>query len=619
MTAAALYSAHASAFSRHQAGQLSFQECWGEQARVLAQAEQLLRDQVAKLTLLQAAQPEPRDKKSEDKGTDQEQIKDEKNDDAVEAVTNTKKQTWGIGVLSNFIKQKQEVEESNTGPDIEKKTWGVGVLSSFLKQKEGEKEEGTNGNNDNTGLVCAQCNAKFSNHSHVLKDHIERKHLHLKYHCTHCNHDFLQKKKVFKHLKEETNSKDPNSLLLFQCGVCSKSEMGTRGDFVEHIQTKHSIFEEAYRYQIKPKWANGTSNMSEVKAVKLESSPSKPLDSHSESTIPKDANASKETTEENQQEDLTSFISKIESNLERYSKIINENSEDIQTEEKRDNTTATKEGTREAEKKSYKCLYCPEDYTGRHNGSQYLSNHTESNHFRMCYVCRECGYELKTKSRMSEHIDMNHIRSNVDMKELLNIRSRFTMTKCLVCTERFDTRVDIANHMETEHREMLFEKKEKYERCLKKKVEPPKELSKKKTPKLDNRDMKKVAVDTMKQKQRGPRRSRRQLLKCPLCAFKASIFWNLKVHIGTHIGAKFSCTLCTDNFKRKFHIMEHIRDSHKEEYEKHAGNNKSLSDSFVTCSCEVCDISEQSVEDFDEHLYRVHELPAIGADIPDHV
>ena len=105
MTAAALYSAHASAFSRHQAGQLSFQECWGEQARVLAQAEQLLRDQVAKLTLLQAAQPEPRDKKSEDKGTDQEQIKDEKNDDAVEAVTNTKKQTWGIGVLSNFIKQ----------------------------------------------------------------------------------------------------------------------------------------------------------------------------------------------------------------------------------------------------------------------------------------------------------------------------------------------------------------------------------------------------------------------------------------------------------------------------------------------------------------------------------
>ena len=601
---------------------------------MLAQAEQLLRDQVAKLTLLQS---EPRDKQAEDRGADREQTKDEKNNDANEAVTNTKKQTWGIGVLSNFIKQKQEVEEANNGADNEKKTWGVGVLSSFLKQKEGEKEEATNGNNDNTGLVCAQCNAKFSNHTHVLKDHIERKHLHLKYHCTHCNHDFLQKKKVFRHLKDETNSKDPSSLLLFQCGVCSKSEMGTRGDFVEHIQSKHPIFEEAYRYQIKPKWANGSSNVSEVKAVKLESSPSKPLDS--ESATPEDAKASKETTEENPQEDLTSFISKIESNLERYSKIINEsklpeneNSEDFETEEKRGETegkkgimTATRENKREVEKKSYKCLYCPEDYTGRHNGSQYLSNHTESNHFRMCYVCRECGYELKTKSRMHEHIDMNHIRSNVDMKELLNIRSKFTMTKCLVCTERFDTRVDFANHMEKEHREMLFEKKEKYERCFKKKVEPPKELGKKKTPKLDptgrvvSASRKKVTVDTMKQNQRGPRRSRRQLLKCPLCAFKASIFWNLKVHIGTHIGAKFSCTLCTDNFKRKFHIMEHIRDSHKEEYEKHAGNNKSLSDSYVTCSCEVCDISEQSVEDFDEHLYRVHELPAIGADIPDHV
>ena len=86
---------------------------------------------------------------------------------------------------------------------------------------------------------------------------------------------------------------------------------------------------------------------------------------------------------------------------------------------------------------------------------------------------------------MSEHIDMNHIRSNVDMKELLNIRSKFTMTKCLVCSERFDTRVDFANHMEKEYREMLFEKKEKFERCFKKKVEPPKELGKKKTPKLD--------------------------------------------------------------------------------------------------------------------------------------
>ena len=92
---------------------------------------------------------------------------------------------------------------------------------------------------------------------------------------------------------------------------------------------------------------------------------------------------------------------------------------------------------------------------------------------------------------------------------------------------------------------------------------------------------------------------------CPECNFKSSIFWNLKVHLGTHIGAVFQCTICEEEHKRKFNLMEHIRHSHQEKREI---TNRKWVDSYIVCHCESCDITG-TVKEYDQHLHRQHNLP----------
>ena len=93
--------------------------------------------------------------------------------------------------------------------------------------------------------------------------------------------------------------------------------------------------------------------------------------------------------------------------------------------------------------------------------------------------------------------------------------------------------------------------------------------------------------------------------QCPQCAFKTFIFWNLKVHLGTHIGSMFQCTLCDEEHRRKFNVMEHIRAEHNDKREL---VNRRWLDNYIVCHCESCDITG-TVKEYDQHLHHHHQLP----------
>ena len=93
--------------------------------------------------------------------------------------------------------------------------------------------------------------------------------------------------------------------------------------------------------------------------------------------------------------------------------------------------------------------------------------------------------------------------------------------------------------------------------------------------------------------------------RCPECDFKSSIFWNLKVHLGTHIGSIFQCTICEEEHKRKFNLMEHIRQAHQDRRES---SNRKWVDGYIVCHCESCDITG-TVKEYDQHLHIQHNLP----------
>ena len=213
-------------------------------------------------------------------------------------------------------------------------------------------------------------------------------------------------------------------------------------------------------------------------------------------------------------------------------------------------------------------------------------------------------FQVATKQSITEHVDYNHVHSNVNEKELRQLRLQCINYRCMVCADDFEIKSDLTTHMETEHRDVLYTKKSDLRRNF---VDysivegsSPKEQILEAKPLRKERIPKKFVSKTAK--------GASKFLHCPQCAFKTIIHWNLKVHLGTHIGAKFSCTLCDEGFKRKFDLTEHIRARHPEQ-----GERQQL-DTLVLCSCEVCDISGQSVAAFDQHLHSVHNLPHSGAD-----
>ena len=133
------------------------------------------------------------------------------------------------------------------------------------------------------------------------------------------------------------------------------------------------------------------------------------------------------------EDDLNLFLSKIESNIQKYSKIINESQSETDDKNKKTSETTERrssgESPRNKRRKSKKpldsvntdqtdnsprakrrraggggkeeegerrdiCQYCDEDYRGRPAASTQLWLHIERQHLRVFYTCTMCDYQV---------------------------------------------------------------------------------------------------------------------------------------------------------------------------------------------------------------------------------
>ena len=64
-------------------------------------------------------------------------------------------------------------------------------------------------------------------------------------------------------------------------------------------------------------------------------------------------------------------------------------------------------------------------------------------------------FQVATKQSITEHVDYNHVHSNVNEKELRQLRLQCINYRCMVCADDFEIKSDLTTHMETEHRDAL--------------------------------------------------------------------------------------------------------------------------------------------------------------------
>ena len=479
---------------------------------------------------------------------------------------------------------KQSEKEKSNGQAASKQTWNAGVLSTLINTDADESK-----NKESKPLECPECHTKFSNHMQNLRDHVETMHIKIRLHCNHCTLHFPTRKKLWQHLKSDVTNqrgKDLSKLDLYknQCGLCDSEKM-KKIDLRKHIVERHPIFKDIFAIPD----ANPISKVAEVKKEKPEE---------------------EDDTKEPNDGDLETFISQIESNLDKFSKILDESKSEAdvktpatsrkrKTEEANDRTKTPKARRQllnnddDDDFKKFECKFCDQDFSSKPSPSNSLTQHMEKIHYRLQYTCNKCeDFSTADKILMDEHIEESHVTANVNKKQMVDLHRDYTSYICSVCAEVFEEIVEVIDHMEEEHLDQLERKTTKQIKRQDSESEPTE-----KTP------------AKLRTKPHGPKG---RMIQCPQCSFKSYILWNLKVHLGTHLGAMFCCTVCDEKYRRKFDLTEHIRDKHPDPVMANSGyssGTKKWLDSMTVCSCDVCGFSGKSVTEYDEHLHTVHNLP----------
>ena len=619
---------HLESVDSFEAGVLDFQDFWSKQNNFLEQCEAFLRIEIEKLESLKVCKND---------GNESFAIKAKKaiKKKTVSPVSKDKpmlesKAESGI-VKDSDEKEKKDCDDKEKKDSVGKQTWSIGVLSSFLKKEEEIKKEKENDapKADDKSLVCSECKAKFVNHNRVLKDHIESAHLKMKYYCKECGKGFRLRKLLFPHIKKESGIqslrlKDPDSLMLQQCGSCPDAEKCSKDNILEHIKLKHPVFEEFYSkvsqasLQTKTSSTNGAhddlkpNTVTKVPKPKMKPELKKIKKVADTNILSKKLKKNTEEIKRKEEDpnDLTSFISQIENNLERYSRIIDESTKETKG-KKMKKIKKKKPGRRQSALKKEGagmiCKYCDLDFSEqkRKNAPVMLRYHVEREHMNMVYKCKKCDFESNKKIKMNDHVDENHIHQNVNKKELEKIRSDCIGYTCYECKDSFSKWSEVLSHTLKEHGDFDFN--EIYPLKIRRMAAGKRSTMRKNylvftdpkfTTNLDNN----TSAVSQGKLIKGPNK---RLLRCPLCRFNTSTYLNLKVHFVTHLGAKFTCTLCNLNYKTKFDAMEHVKNRHSD---KAPGNRKWI-DTYIMCACEVCDFKGNPVESFDDHLVKEHKLP----------
>ena len=594
---------HLESIDIYEAGISNFQEFWSKQNNFLEQCETLLREQLSQLESLKIC-------KSDDKGAVAIKSKVVKKNSALqESKENCKVKTMADPAI---VKDSGDMEKKGCS----NQTWSIGILSSLLKKEEEIKKDKENDRSkiEDKYLVCKECKAKFVNCNRVLKDHIESVHLKMKYFCKECGKGFRLRKLLFPHIKKELGIKslrfkDPDAMMLQQCGACPDTDKCSKTDILEHIKMNHSVFNDFYSNvsQIKGSSANkrGENSMPIVeKEVGEKKFKKKETSKNSKEKI-------RSRSSEKDPNDLTSFISQIESNLQRYSKIIDESRKETKDKKMKKKRKKIKRrrspiGLLTDERGGKKCKYCDLDFSGKKNPYVLLRCHVERHHMNMVYSCTKCDFESTLKIKMNDHVDENHIHQNVNKKELEKIRSDCIGRTCYECKDSFSKWTDVLRHTLQEHADFNFQEKPpmKIRRVIKNYNFQRKKYhvftDPRYTTNLDNNTAKVTKGKLIRDPDKG-------LLQCPQCRFNTSTHWNLKVHFVTHLGARFTCTICDYDSKTKFEVMEHMMEKHSD---KSDPDNRKWVDSYITCACKVCDFKGKSVTSFDHHLFKEHSLPA---------
>jgi hypothetical protein len=167
-------------------------------------------------------------------------------------------------------------------------------------------------------------------------------------------------------------------------------------------------------------------------------------------------------------------------------------------------------------------------------------------------------------------------------------QTKFCKYKCSVCNELQSNRLDLLAHMREAHEDILLSE-----------ANPRNKHSN--TQGTKSKSEKKNMGTKMKCS------SKRRLLCCPQakCRFKTGLIGNLRVHLGNHLGSKFSCTICDKKSKTRFQLTTHMKDDHKQHQNM---QDQGWCDEFISFYCKVCDLTGTS-KMFDQHLEKVHYLP----------
>ena len=79
---------------------------------------------------------------------------------------------------------------------------------------------------------------------------------------------------------------------------------------------------------------------------------------------------------------------------------------------------------------------------------------------------------------------------------------------------------------------------------------------------------------------------------CPYCDKEFKLKHNLKIHIETHEGKRYECTLCQKTFSQATTLKQHFSIVH---------------DGQKPPNCQICDMNFKSKQGLFIHIKRIHE------------
>lgn len=212
------------------------------------------------------------------------------------------------------------------------------------------------------------------------------------------------------------------------------------------------------------------------------------------------------------------------------------------------------------EKKPFTCDLCSEKFSGKRNLQQHITYKHKSE-------AKSDKQELKFWNYKCEICEFKFIYF-INFKQHLLIHTGKTSFSCDICNDKFRIEHDLKRHMRSKHTGILESVKlekpdgEATESENLQETEATEE-SFKCTFSNCNKSFD-SNLDLTKHVRCHVRPRKRKSYQCEICKKTLTDATGLRRHMLLHTGEKpFTCDLCSQKFRRKHHLMDHIRFKHK--------------------------------------------------------